>query len=80
VPNDELMTFARKLAADIAANAPLAVQSAKRLMRMGMAQQFNDHVHHVYMNFLQLMRTEDAKEGMTSFAQKRPPEFKGNYY
>ena len=77
VPNDELMTFARSLATDIAANAPLAVQSAKRLMRMGMAQQFNDHVHHVYMNFLQLMRTEDAKEGMTSFAQKRVPEFKG---
>ena len=78
VSNDELMGFATKLATDIAANAPLAVQSAKRLMRMGMAQQFNDHVHHVYMNFLQLMRTEDAKEGMTSFAQKRTPEFKGN--
>ncbi len=77
VPLDELMTFARELAGQIAANAPLAVQSAKRLMRMGESQQFNDHVHHVYMNFLQLMRTEDAKEGMTSFAQKRPPEFKG---
>ena len=78
VANDELMTFTTKLASDIAANAPLAVQSAKRLMRMGMAQQFNDHVHHVYMNFLQLMRTEDAREGMASFAQKRPPEFKGH--
>lgn len=78
VPNDELTAFSRKLAAEIAGNAPLAVQSAKRLMRMGMSQQFNDHVHHVYMNFLQLMRTEDAREGMTSFAQKRPPEFKGN--
>lgn len=78
VANDELMTFTTKLASDIAANAPLAVQSAKRLMRMGMAQQFNDHVHHVYMNFLQLMRTEDAREGMASFAQKRAPDFKGN--
>jgi hypothetical protein len=44
---------------------------------MGLAEQFNDHVHHVYMNFLQLMRTEDAKEGMTSFAQKRSADFKG---
>ena len=77
VPDDELMPFARSLAEDIASNAPLAVQSAKRLMRMGLAEQFNDHVHHVYMNFLQLMRTEDAKEGMTSFAQKRPADFKG---
>ncbi|MCB1644755.1 MAG: hypothetical protein KDI36_04845, partial [Pseudomonadales bacterium] len=77
VPDDELISFSRKLAGDIAANAPLAVQSAKRLMRMGLAQQFNDHVHHVYMNFLQLMRTEDAREGMASFAQKRAPEFNG---
>ncbi|MBT3734624.1 MAG: enoyl-CoA hydratase, partial [Gammaproteobacteria bacterium] len=77
VPDEELMPFAKALANDIAANAPLAVQSAKRLMRMGLAEQFNDHVHHVYMNFLQLMRTEDAKEGMTSFAQKRSADFKG---
>ncbi len=78
VPDADLVSFARNLAGDIAANAPLAVQSAKRLMRMGLSEQFNDHVHHVYMNFLQLMRTEDAREGMTSFAQKRPPEFRGN--
>jgi enoyl-CoA hydratase/carnithine racemase len=78
VPEEDLMAFTRKLAGDIAANAPLAVQSAKRLMRMGLAEQFNDHVHHVYMNFLQLMRTDDAREGMTSFAEKRTPEFKGH--
>lgn len=77
VPDAELMSFCRKLATDIASNAPLAVQSAKRLMKMGMSQQFNDHCHHVYMNFLALMRTEDAREGMTAFVQKRTPDFKG---
>jgi enoyl-CoA hydratase/carnithine racemase len=77
VPDSELMTAARKLASEIAANAPLAVQSSKRLMRMGLGQAFNDHVHHVYLNFVQLMRTEDAREGMASFVQKRQPEFKG---
>ena len=77
VPDAELMSFTRELAASIAANAPLAVQSAKRLMRMGQTEQFDHHVHHVYMNFLQLMRTDDAREGMASFAQKRDPEFKG---
>lgn len=77
VPDAELPAFARKLAGEIAANAPLAVQSAKRLMRMGLSQQFDDHVHHVYLNFLQLMRTEDAREGMTSFVQKRAPDFQG---
>jgi hypothetical protein len=28
---------------------------------VGVAQQFNDHVHHIYMNFVQLMSTEDAQ-------------------
>ncbi|HEX3364004.1 enoyl-CoA hydratase/isomerase family protein [Phenylobacterium sp.] len=77
VPDAELMARARAVAAEIAANAPLAVQSAKRLMRMGMAEGFNDHVHHVYLQFLQLVRTQDFREGMTSFLEKRPADFQG---
>jgi len=77
VADAELMPRARAVAAEIAANAPLAVQSAKRLMRMGMAESFNDHVHHVYLQFLQLVRTQDFREGMTSFLEKRPADFKG---
>jgi enoyl-CoA hydratase/carnithine racemase len=77
VPDAELMTRARAVAAEIAANAPLAVQSAKRLMRMGLEETFNDHVHHVYLQFLQLIRTQDFKEGMTSFLEKRPADFQG---
>jgi enoyl-CoA hydratase/carnithine racemase len=77
VPDAELMGRARAVAAEIAANAPLAVQSAKRLMRMGMEETFNDHVHHVFLQFLQLARTQDFREGMTSFLEKRPAQFKG---
>ncbi len=77
VPDSELLARARAVAAEIAANAPLAVQSAKRLMRMGMEETFNDHVHHVYLQFLQLVRTQDFREGMTSFLEKRPADFKG---
>lgn len=77
VPDAELMSRARTVAAEIAANAPLAVQSAKRLMRMGLEETFNDHVHHVFLQFLQLARTQDFREGMTSFLEKRPADFKG---
>ncbi|MDB5417084.1 MAG: enoyl-CoA hydratase [Phenylobacterium sp.] len=77
VPDAELMSRARAVAAEIAANAPLAVQSAKRLMRMGLEETFNDHVHHVFLQFLQLARTQDFREGMTSFLEKRPADFKG---
>jgi len=74
---DALLPRARAVAAEIAANAPLAVQSAKRLMRMGMAEGFNDHVHHVFLQFLQLARTQDFREGMASFLEKRPADFQG---
>ena len=77
VPDAEVLARARAVAAEIAANAPLAVQSSKRLRRMGMEETFNDHVHHVYLQLLQLFRTEDFREGMTSFLEKRPADFKG---
>jgi enoyl-CoA hydratase/carnithine racemase len=77
VPDAELAAKTREIALEMAANAPLAVQSAKRLMRMGLTETFNDHVHHVYLQFLQLIRTSDFKEGMTSFLEKRPADFQG---
>ncbi len=76
-PDAELMARARAIAAEIAANAPLAVQAAKRMMRIGMEETFNDHVHHVFLQLLPLMRSEDAREGMRAFMEKRAPVFQG---
>ena len=77
VDNEELMPRARAMAAEIAANAPLAVRAAKRMMRMGLNEPFPEHVHHVYLQLLPLMRTEDVKEGMMAYVEKREPQFKG---
>jgi hypothetical protein len=44
---------------------------------MGLNEPFPEHVHHVYLQLLPLMRTEDVKEGMMSFIEKRPANFKG---
>lgn len=77
VPADTLMDEARALAQEIADNAPLAVQAAKRMMRMGLSESFPDHVYRVFLQLMPLMRTEDTKEGMVSFLEKRKPIFKG---
>ena len=77
VPAADLAAEARKLALEIAANAPLAVQASKRLMRMGLSETFNDHVHHVFLQLLPLLKTEDALEGMKAFMEKRDANYQG---
>ena len=77
VPAADTLAVAQALGREIASNAPLAVQSSKRMMRMGMNETFDDHVHHVFLQLLPLFQTEDFREGMASFMQKRKAEFKG---
>jgi enoyl-CoA hydratase/carnithine racemase len=77
VPEASLMEAARAMANEIAANAPLAVQSAKRMMRIGLSEQFDDHVHHVFLQLLPLFQSQDFREGMKSFLEKRDPKFHG---
>jgi enoyl-CoA hydratase/carnithine racemase len=77
VPDELLAKEARALALEIAANAPLAVQAAKRMMRMGMDEGFDEHVHHVFLQLLPLFRSKDFREGMMAFLEKREPRFEG---
>jgi len=76
-PADELMPRTLELAREIAANAPLAVQATKRMMRMAVDETFEAHVHHVFLQLLPLFRSADFKEGVVSFLEKRKPDFEG---
>ena len=77
VGGNELPGEVAQMAKAIAANAPLAVQASKRMMRTSMNETFDDHIHHVYLQLLPLFQTDDFKEGMKSFMEKREAEFKG---
>jgi len=77
IDDGDLLKTAQDWAAQIAANAPIAVQSSKRLMRHGWTEDFQAHTHHVLLQTIHLFRTMDFREGITSFMEKRPAEFKG---
>lgn len=77
VPHDELLPTARALAARIAANPPLAVQRLKAGLRRALDPDWHDLGQWVSTSLGELFRTEDHREGVRAFLEKRPPVFTG---
>ncbi|MGA9279491.1 enoyl-CoA hydratase/isomerase family protein [Ilumatobacter sp.] len=77
VAHEELLPTAMGLAARIAANPPLAVQALKRGLRRAVDPDWNDLGAWVSTNLGELFQTNDHREGVKSFLEKRPPRFTG---
>jgi enoyl-CoA hydratase len=77
VPVELYLDEALKLAAQIAAQSPIAVQMAKESVLKAFEMPLQEALYFERKNFYMLFATEDQKEGMNAFIEKRSPEFKG---
>ncbi|MDT7942627.1 MAG: enoyl-CoA hydratase-related protein [Bacteroidota bacterium] len=77
VPVELYLEEAIKLAAEIASMPPLAVQLAKQAILKSYELSLEEGLHFERRNFYLLFATEDQKEGMKAFIEKRPPQWKG---
>jgi enoyl-CoA hydratase/carnithine racemase len=77
LPLGELLPAAIRAAEAIAARGPLAVRAARSAVLNGLALGLADGLQAERTLFLEVMRSEDAAEGSTAFAEKRPPVYRG---
>mgnify|MGYP000403588292 FL=1 len=74
---EEVLPAALETARVIAGNAPLSIRQAKRSMHFGLQMDLRSALRFEVECYNQLVGTEDRKEGILSFNEKRKPVFKG---
>jgi enoyl-CoA hydratase len=77
VPHEKLMEAADNYAGLLLEKGPLAMKAAMEAVHAGFEMSFNDACRHEAALFSMLCSTEDTKEGLGAFLEKRKPQFKG---
>lgn len=77
VPVELYLDEALKMAASIAEKSPIAVQMAKESVLKAFDTHLQEGLYFERKNFYMLFATEDQKEGMAAFVEKRKADFKG---
>ncbi len=77
MPREQLLAHCRAVAAKIVTRGPLAVARAKRLVERGYDMPLRAANRQEAESFALLFDTEDRREGMRAFIEKRPPRFTG---
>ena len=77
LPREQLIPHCRQVAEKIATRGPLAVARAKRLVERGYDMPLRAANRQEAESFALLFDTDDRREGMQAFVEKRPPKFTG---
>ena len=77
VPDEEVDDVAFALARRIAANPPIAVQSAKHLIGMSQGTSIEQGLAWENDLYTYCMTTDDSREGIDAFTRKREPRYRG---
>lgn len=78
VPEEVYLDEAAKMAGEIAQMSPVAVRLAKESVLKAFESGLQEGLYFERKNFYLCFASEDQKEGMKAFVEKRKPEFKGN--
>jgi enoyl-CoA hydratase/carnithine racemase len=77
VSSDQLETQVKQLADELSSKPPIAIKLAKQLINNSMETNLRIGMMHESEAFGILGSTEDVKEGIGAFLEKRKPNFKG---
>jgi enoyl-CoA hydratase/carnithine racemase len=77
VPHNDLMKVTKEMATKIARGPSVAIELIKKGVYKGAAGDLESSLDLETLAQRICFQTEDFKEGMTSFLEKRKPEFKG---
>ena len=77
VPDELVVEDALALAAKVAEKSPVALRLAKEAVNAAYEMSLTDALAHERRLFYLLFASEDQKEGMAAFLEKRAPDFKG---